>query len=112
MVDALRFELLDRFARVGLIGRVDLEDNKRRARAFGQVSESLRGGVFRIAVGGNNDVVGSGEIELEEGLANASVGTGDQNNSLGSHIVQLTKAGRNDCSLEVYQLSALAVQNR
>ncbi len=78
MVDAVGYELLHSLGRIGRDGGVDLDGEKRGAFRLRQVSESFRCCMIGVAVGGNDRVVRFGEIELEETLANASIGAGDQ----------------------------------
>ena len=78
MVDAVRGEPLHSVGGDRGDRGIDLDDEKGGACGLGQVGKSSGRGVTGVAVGGDDRVGWFGKVELEEALADSSVGAGDQ----------------------------------
>ena len=94
LVDAMGCELLHSVDRVSRDGGVDLDDEQRGAFSLGQVGECFGCWMIGVAVGSNDCVIGFGEVELEEALANTSVGTCDQNDPWSHDALKVMKKTR------------------
>jgi len=62
-------------------GGVPLDDDQTAPLALGQVGQRLRGRMRRVSVGGDDDVVGLGEIARQKTLPEASVRASDEDGS-------------------------------
>ena len=77
VIDAMGCKLLHGVGRVSGDGSIDLDDEEGGAFGLGQVDERFGCCMIGVTVGSNDCVVWFGQVELEEALANASIGAGD-----------------------------------
>jgi hypothetical protein len=85
VVNALGLEHLGSGSGVGLDRGVILDDYERGVFGLGEIEYGSGGGVGRIAVGSDNEVIWLCEVELEEALADSAVTAGDEDDG-GCHL--------------------------